>query len=389
MWIPELWCFAQVLLLFLPDHKLLRHQVNMTSRAVTMLRCEQCQYQTHSEVRLREHVASHRQERRELCPLCGKAFVLRNTLAQHLRWKHSDERIQCPFCVYQAPMKKQLTVHIRTMHTHRDVKPFQCGYCSYTCRSSQNTRKHVQLAHKGQPVKWIKLQKITAADVDEAVAQALRARQEDGARQGQGQVADYYQAAREGYGKAGEPHPYPVAREVKSVQASMVPRRVTETRNLKGQIILPAVTEEESQNLVATQNLTVIALKSDCLSTPTTAALPEPAASLPAPPISTQPESVTILQDSSYMLGDQVSFVMEIEERQTLVDSLNYQLPTTSSLAPAQSVEIPVPAQHILYDTHGYSYPSYLPTGTEQQVALVYQQLEPPQSTAATGQSFQ
>ena len=43
--------------------------------------------------------------------------------------------------------------HIRINHTHRDRKPYQCGYCDFRAHTSGNCRKHCVSKHKGTLIK--------------------------------------------------------------------------------------------------------------------------------------------------------------------------------------------------------------------------------------------
>ena len=43
--------------------------------------------------------------------------------------------------------------HIRINHTHRDRKPYQCGYCDFRAHTSGNCRKHCVSRHKGTLIK--------------------------------------------------------------------------------------------------------------------------------------------------------------------------------------------------------------------------------------------
>jgi len=49
----------------------------------------------------------------------------------HMEWLHELRQFRCDFCDHVTRAVGQLREHVRCMHTHRDVKPYQCGYCEF------------------------------------------------------------------------------------------------------------------------------------------------------------------------------------------------------------------------------------------------------------------
>ncbi|KAJ8958186.1 hypothetical protein NQ318_006128 [Aromia moschata] len=54
---------------------------------------------------------------RVFCPDCGRAYKLKSSLRNHLKWECGKEpQFNCPYCSYKAKQKMHITRHIVRMH---------------------------------------------------------------------------------------------------------------------------------------------------------------------------------------------------------------------------------------------------------------------------------
>ena len=119
--------------------------------------CNICDFTTDRKHRYEMHMKKHLGIRDITCHICGKTFVTRNSLANHMQRVHSGKTYGCQFCDYTTGNIQHYREHVRVMHTHRDVKPYKCAYCDFRCHTSGNCRKHCANRHKGLEIKWVRL----------------------------------------------------------------------------------------------------------------------------------------------------------------------------------------------------------------------------------------
>nr|CAH7735840.1 unnamed protein product [Callosobruchus chinensis] len=51
------------------------------------------------------------------CPKCGRAYKLKSSLRNHMKWECGKEpQFNCPYCSYKAKQKMHITRHIERMH---------------------------------------------------------------------------------------------------------------------------------------------------------------------------------------------------------------------------------------------------------------------------------
>ncbi|XP_070202983.1 uncharacterized protein [Littorina saxatilis] len=130
---------------------------------------EGCTTLVRSKHKMKDHLRSHTQEKQVACPTCGGLFVSHTKLTDHiLRQANSDtqryecshcsrrfatERMlrehmrrhvnhyKCPLCDMTCPCPSALRNHMR--YRHSDEKPFKCGHCEFSAKSSYDLRKHL------------------------------------------------------------------------------------------------------------------------------------------------------------------------------------------------------------------------------------------------------
>ncbi|XP_062310509.1 zinc finger protein 184-like [Osmerus eperlanus] len=85
-------------------------------------------------------------ERNHRCHICGRSYIRKDSLNDHLR-THGEERpYECPECGSAFHFKSGLKQHLRI---HSDVKPYTCDTCGQTFHSSGKLSQH-QIYHSDQ-----------------------------------------------------------------------------------------------------------------------------------------------------------------------------------------------------------------------------------------------
>ncbi|XP_052761511.1 zinc finger protein 26-like [Mya arenaria] len=121
-----------------------------------VLQCPHCPYTAILLYRFNTHLNTHTDARTFFCAPCKRGFNSAGALRSHKEWMHSDKIYSCNQCAYETKASKKLNEHVRVQHQLKGFKPYRCPYCSFTCATGGNTRKHVKQVHKGQPVTYIR-----------------------------------------------------------------------------------------------------------------------------------------------------------------------------------------------------------------------------------------
>ena len=107
-------------------------------------RCDVCDKSYKDFYQLKHHRKSHSGEVTNLCPHCGKSFILPSTLNRHILNKHVTP-FRCEHCMNVFQSKQTLDKHMVDRHGENT---WMCELCGKLCVTEALLKKHVARQHK-------------------------------------------------------------------------------------------------------------------------------------------------------------------------------------------------------------------------------------------------
>ena len=107
-------------------------------------KCDVCEKTYKEFYKMKHHKKSHSGEPANLCPHCGKSFVLPTTLNRHILTIHKTP-FRCEHCLNMFQNKRTLDKHLADRHGENTWK---CEYCGKLCVTEFTLKKHVLHTHK-------------------------------------------------------------------------------------------------------------------------------------------------------------------------------------------------------------------------------------------------
>ncbi len=110
--------------------------------------CSMCQLKFNQQRDLKNHVMKiHTGERPHICKLCGKGFVHKHYLSEHLSYHTGERKYQCPQCGKRFQSSSTLAKH---SERHKGTRNHKCTQCSKSFLVHVDLRSHVRMVHEKQ-----------------------------------------------------------------------------------------------------------------------------------------------------------------------------------------------------------------------------------------------
>lgn len=109
--------------------------------------CKTCKKIFQWESSLREHEASHSNERPYTCTLCKQTFKMKKNLIKHISNHGNDGDFICSVCLRPFKQKNDLDKHELT---HSGFKPHKCNQCGASFAQRGNLKAHMS-THPNNP----------------------------------------------------------------------------------------------------------------------------------------------------------------------------------------------------------------------------------------------
>ncbi|XP_065088188.1 zinc finger protein 14-like [Ochlerotatus camptorhynchus] len=125
---------------------LLQHERSKCGK-VAQYQCTQCDKTFVSLGGLRNHQEVHSQKRSHVCDTCGRGFLRKGILKDHINTVHSKVRLfQCSLCPKSFTSRNVFQSH---QMTHTKEKPYQCRHCEKRYYKTSDRTMHENQVHLG------------------------------------------------------------------------------------------------------------------------------------------------------------------------------------------------------------------------------------------------
>lgn len=108
--------------------------------------CDVCQAKFNQQRDLNTHkMQKHTGERPHVCNQCGKGFVHKHYLSEHIAYHTGERKYQCPECGKRFQSASTLCKHAER---HKGQRNHPCPHCSKSFLVHVDLRSHVRLVHE-------------------------------------------------------------------------------------------------------------------------------------------------------------------------------------------------------------------------------------------------
>lgn len=133
--------------LFMKKYRLDQHLIRVHANTKKMLTCQYCDHKTNSKTNMERHLSLHLEDKKDIiCELCGKAFYNIVTLKDHISYMHRSQGkvFKCNQCDKAFKKNSELERH---KTTHSSVRKHVCQLCGVTYKRSTHLRRHEETKH--------------------------------------------------------------------------------------------------------------------------------------------------------------------------------------------------------------------------------------------------
>ena len=125
---------------------LVKHMV--THREEKPFKCDKCSLQFNQNRDLKTHIMQkHSMQRPHVCGICGKGFVHKFYLMEHMTYHTGERQFQCNICGKTFPGQSALTKHIKR---HSNTRNHPCNLCSKAFTVKTDLNSHIKLGKVAQ-----------------------------------------------------------------------------------------------------------------------------------------------------------------------------------------------------------------------------------------------
>ena len=108
-------------------------------------KCDQCEAQFNQNRDLKTHtMQKHTMQRPHVCGICGKGFVHKFYLMEHMTYHTGERKYQCNVCGKTFPGQSALTKH---MKRHSNIRNYACHLCSKAFTVKIDLSAHIKLGN--------------------------------------------------------------------------------------------------------------------------------------------------------------------------------------------------------------------------------------------------
>ena len=123
---------------------LVKHMV--THSEEKPFKCDQCDLQFNQNRDLKTHkMQKHTMQRPHVCGICGKGFVHKFYLMEHMTYHTGEKLFQCNYCGKTFPCQSSLSKHIKR---HSTTRSFSCHLCSKAFTVKKDLTAHIKLGKR-------------------------------------------------------------------------------------------------------------------------------------------------------------------------------------------------------------------------------------------------
>lgn len=116
-----------------------RHRESHNRSLDNLIGCDQCEKSFHGKIRLARHKKTVHIHNDVQCPQCGKLFGNMVRLKGHMV-RHRDKSVSCSECPVKFWLTKEMKEHVRTVH--RKERKFVCELCGKGYLMNAQLKKH-------------------------------------------------------------------------------------------------------------------------------------------------------------------------------------------------------------------------------------------------------